>query len=479
MTARDMGISRQQAPYIAVITILGALLGFLLVTLPFSIFIALMFIGAGLTITLVKIENTLYPLYFFSSMSMVTLHIVLPWNKSDWFQMPFQLYLIFALILWMVGRASGVIEKRDGTALDWVLIVFLFWASVSLIWARNFTHSVFQLSVLYLNALAFFLFSAFIRSEDVLRRLVRLMVYSGVVFFITGILSILAYKTSFGFQKVEIFPHINLIYYFEAIEKRACGFAIHNLAANWYNLTLAIAFALLLFPEKNYIRTGALVMAIASMEIGLFLTKSRAGIFSQIPMITFLLIMTPPIRKRFLKKFTIFFICFVLFFLIANYKNPLAFLKRVAVSVSTTASSEVTIGKRIGYWKDGIKAAIKATDGIGGMGIGGFKEYLAPVPHSHSVYISFFHDFGFVGVFILAGVVWVLLSGFYRNFKKLETPDTFPMKILLGFYGGLVALSLHSLIEFHYNSPHIWVFLGFGLAVLGIVTRARRPGALT
>ena len=85
--------------------------------------------------------------------------------------------------------------------------------------------------------------------------------------------------------------------------------------------------------------------------------------------------------------------------------------------------------------------------------------------------LSIFHDFGFVGVFILVIIMWGLFLGFYRNYKRLTAPDTFPMKVLLGFYGGMVALGLHSLIEFSYNSQHLWVFLGFGMAVLGIATR--------
>jgi hypothetical protein len=307
---------------------------------------------------------------------------------------------------------------------------------------------------------------------------VRVTIYSGFIFTITGVISFSVTNSDWGHMEIPLFSNYHLLYDFEAVQGRAVGFALHNLAANWYNLLIAMAFTLVMFPEKKYISRYVLLLAIAVLEVGLFLTKSRAGILSQLPMIAFLLFINPRTRRFFIKWWLVFVLSFVFLFVASNPNNPLSFLKRVGVSFSSSASSEVTIGKRIRYWKNGAKWALQSTYGIGGMGIGGFKEYVYPSPHSHSVYISFFHDFGYIGLLILAGLVFVILSGFLRARPLLEAPDTFPRKILLGFYGGMVALGLHSIIEFFYNSPHLWYYLGFGTAVYGMVMREHRARAI-
>ncbi len=37
---------------------------------------------------------------------------------------------------------------------------------------------------------------------------------------------------------------------------------------------------------------------------------------------------------------------------------------------------------------------------------------------------------------------------------------------MIAFCGGLIAIGVHGLVDFHYNYPVIWIYAGLGMAIL-------------
>lgn len=442
-----------------------AVLAFLSLIVPLYWLLAVMATIVFSLLFLSNIKYALYPLFFLvATCTMFYIGIIASWPRNDALYL-FQLFAVYLLFLWLICRATNITPRRDRTPLDMVLLMLVIWAGISLIWARNFNHSLFQLGQLISNLLVFYLVGALIQDEATLKKTAKFMLIMGVIFGISGIFSLL---TSCELDTTWLWDKLAFTFNFEAIGHRARGFAIHNLAGSWYNFLLAIAWVLFIFPEKNFISRRKLILSITIMEVGLLATKSRAGITSHLVMIIFLILMSAAVKKqKLLRQSAKFLVFFTVCMFLATIRNPFGIIERFGVSFSGKVDAGLTMTKRFEYWESGAKALLNKGYGILGLGIGGFKEYVLPIPHAHSFYFSMLFDFGYIG-FLLLSLFLVLLISQMLKYPQLK--EGFTKKMYLAFCAGMIAFSLGSLIDFYYNSPHIWFFWGWGMAILRLAS---------
>lgn len=425
------------------------------------------FILALLTgLILIDYKTAFYPLVILvatSSMFNILLRHA-PWVRNDRIY-THMIFVVYCLFLWLVARSAKLAPSRDKTPLDVPLLLLVGWAVISLLWSKNLNHSLFQLSLLMSNYLVFFLVGTFITTEETAKKLVRWLLVIGSVFAVSSLLSFFVDGMVDSSWQTEYFV---FSLDFEAA-RRARGFAIHNTAANWFNFFLSIAWVLFIFNDKSFITRRMLAFPITLMEVALIATKSRAGITTQLVIVFFLLMMSPEVRKKkMILRSLQFFLFFTLSMFIATINNPFGVLKRFGIAFSGQVEQSLTAVQRLAYWGDGMSAFLDKSYGILGLGIGGFQEYVYPVPNAHSLYFSALFNLGYIGL-LLFFVVVITLALQLLKYKQFE--DGFTKNISLAFIACMLSVGLTSFVDFYYGAPHIWLFLGWGMAVLKLASK--------
>lgn len=440
--------------------------GLLSIAISLELMIAILVFVLLTAMILVDYKTAFYPLVILVATGSM-LNILLrnaPWVRNDRISLH-MVFVVYCLFLWMVARSARFVPGRDKTPLDVPLLLLLGWAAISLLWARNLNHSLFQMYLLASNYLVFFLVGTFLITEEMVKKYVKWLLVIGSVFAVSSLVSFFVDGMVNNSWGTEYFL-VSLD--FEAA-KRARGFAIHNTAASWFNFFLSIAWVLFIFNDKSFITRRMLIFPITLMEVALIATKSRAGMTTQLAMVFFLLMMSPEIRKRkFIRRFLQFLLFFIFSMFIATINNPFGVLKRFGIAFSSQVEQSLTAVQRLTYWADGASAFFSKSYGIFGLGIGGFQEYVYPVPNSHSLYFSALFNFGYIGLLLFFVVVITLILQLLK-YKNLE--DGFIKNMSLAFMACMLSIGMTSFVDFYYGSAHVWLFLGWGMGILQLASR--------
>ncbi len=386
--------------------------------------------------------------------------------------------LPFFIVILVIGLISIGIRKatklhKDSTTknpLSIPLIILIAYGMLTLLWAPSLGYNLIVFSLLTANVLMFYFFTAVIENEKLHRQFMWCWVFSGIIIAILTVLSI-SYNPQIAIGK----PILNIgsykaIFFFDYPSWKAWrldqyrGHAIGHPNSTSLSLNLAICVtAGLLLVEKVKFKKIFLTVALLLMVFADFLTMSRAGIGSFLIMGYVIIFFSSALRKKIVVYSIIFAICFGLMFV-----GSVIYSKKAAAPGLLKAAKKediVSLENRFVIWQKGLSVMEKKSFLISGLGVGNFAYY-TKYPHSHNLYLSFFFDFGLVGIIFLIIILLIFIKLVKDIFKVIYIQRTYFHTMSLVFFAGMLAIGIHSLVDFYYNKDSIWLFLALFISTL-------------
>lgn len=314
-------------------------------------------------------------------------------------------------------------------------------------------HDVFQLFILAGNILLFYLIVNSIDKESLHRRLMWFWIIFGAL--------VAAFCLWVGCSEIQNAMYakelgLNFTFKAQAIfhKIRAAALGTPHLTSFVLNMFTGITLGMML-AEKKGSRKLMLGLIILLMMLSNLLTLTKAGIVALIVMLHFFVIFFKRLRKHFFRNLILMYtVIGLLFFLQLKIsrehreEGTPRFLYGAGYTEATTSRTKFV-------WLPGVKEFLKS--GCLGLGVGTFT-YATVSPHAHSIYFSTLFDFGIVGIVILAMLLIILV----RNFLIMVSfQKTYLQTMFLACCAVMVSIGVHGILDFEYNTPVIWLFMGF------------------
>jgi len=453
----------------------------LCVFMPWYYLFALLLFIIIVVILFARFQYVVYLLFFLVPVSSRTVGVAVhsSWNFIVADRYIDQISISFPFII--VSFLGLILAKWAKTRtfflnpLKFPLYILFIYAILTLLWAPNFGHSLFQLIILAFNlALCALTFNA-ISDERSHRKIMWCWLIAGL--FQSGIEISLYFieANTFLFFNYELFEDLflNLNVLSGGVTgtgyiKRGNVLTNPNESALIFNLYIPVAVGLLL-AEKDGFKKGVLIATIIILIASNLLTMSRAGLGSLLMMVFFLFVTQRKLRKHFFALSIVFIAIVIIIPQIELRILTSAFLRhdipsRWEKSLQDTKEYAGIPGlkDRVKWWK-GSYDKLRSVSFLG-VGVGNVKYYLK-IPHPHSIYFSFLFDFGFIGVGALLAIIIILGRRFFAIFKHQYS---YFQTMCISFFAGFIAIGLHGLVDFEYNTPFIWLYLGMSVATLNL-----------
>ncbi len=228
-------------------------------------------------------------------------------------------------------------------------------------------------------------------------------------------------------------------------------------------LAAAASFALALLDRRPWARIF-LGTAIVVFIAALFATMCRGPIIATAAMALTYFFLNVRLRRRALVCLAVLLAVSVVVFKVqdklVNAGAGITVTPRIE-KLELYSSNQV----RFKWWRKALEATVEG--GFVGLGPGG-TSYLLNVIYGHSLYFSIFFDFGLPG---LALFLWMLSRFLAGSIPLLRHQATFVQQAHLLFFVGVVAVSIHMLIDLDYNRPVLWFYLAMVVATGNLVRR--------
>jgi O-antigen ligase len=378
----------------------------------------------------------------------------------------------------MLNRWAKIEKTTQKNPLRGIQWIFFAYALLTLFWCPNKGHGLFQLMVLLANFMLYTIVLYSITDEKTHRNIMWWWV-------IWGTIQSLAVYSFYFFHSLDLFyigkvvEGINLSifvptghYMGSRVIRRGEAFATPLETVLIMNLVFSIALGLFLTESrkwKRYLLIGIMIQIISIV----LLTMSRAGLFSFFVMGFTMFLLIRRLRERFVAGFSLFLLILVTVFVIQHSLLNLLFKytfipPRIGlgyVTKSTGTMMPAFAGQRVRFWKWGYNI-LQESSFLGG-GIGSYK-YFTRAPHAHSLYLSFLFDFGWVGFILILSIMIVLLR---RFLKWIKFQSSYLQCLAASFFGGMIAMGVHGAVDFEYNRPIPWLYIGMATATLNLLER--------
>jgi O-antigen ligase len=379
-----------------------------------------------------------------------------PWAEStDLFPLC-PLIIIPSMAGILMRKIAGLEDANFVTQINFFVMTFLAWAFVSVLWAPNIYHTLFQLSILISNVIMFYLFVSNLRkSEATLRKVVKILIFCAVILAFLSVVSMhFLKKDHFGVYYLN--KSLSLNYAVKHSDFRGKILATPNNTACFLNVGIAFSICLLLCLKERKKRF-LVTLIIVFLVFGVLETKSKAGVGSLIILGMFFLVVYHVLRKQFTRNLLLYSAIIISLFILQNVNDP----KEPRV----IGSQEMSFSARMEIWGRGLHEFINRAPGWG-LGIGGLRYYRDPMPHGHSIYFSTFFDFGLIGILLLIGMIIVLIFNAYRF---IAYQNTYAQNMFVASVGSLLVVGVHGLVDFTYLDFTLWFVLGVATGTLLLV----------
>lgn len=388
---------------------------------------------------------------------------------------PFAICAYLGVLLAKWSRLEG----RTENPLRAQILVLLGFSMLTLFYASDLYHSAFQWLLLLANVMAFLVIIAALSDQAIHRKVMWAWVMWGVVqgFAAFGL---------YFFERAELkdtFPVIGDLLLrmdiacgvrtYTGALRRGSAFFGHNGTALVMNLTLPVAFGLFMTESKKSLKLllAPCMLIITGTNL---LTMSRASLGAMLIMGAFLFFTLRKTRKHFFMLITAFTLgSLTLYYIESKTLDSLFMRESVTPRIFKMMSESnnkgiVTAKERIKNWKKGL--AYSSQTFPLGLGVGNFKNRIreSTFPHAHSIYFSFFFDFGIVGVAILISIFAVVAKIFLT---AIMHQSSYLQIMLVALAGGFVSAGIHGLVDFEYNLTLLWVYLGMTVATWTLVKK--------
>jgi O-antigen ligase len=337
----------------------------------------------------------------------------------------------------------------------------------------------------------FFLIINTIRSRNQIMRLVIAIIIAGTIVAFLGIIQMVSrtdkiywfwqshYKTGGYFG-----PYVNPNHfagYLEMVIPLTLGFLITKLLN--YSITHTGSWRHRLSRIESHLSKNALlIFVIVIMAAALFLSLSRGGIISfLLSLVFFSIILGLKKTQRKKRKVVLIILGLVFAFLIWIGIDP------VLKELSTLSNLHKASPHRPLVWKDTLNLVKDFP--LFGVGLGNF-QHLYPKyktikskvfwDHTHNDYLEMLSDTGSLGVLFLFGGLVFFLAKIIKKWQQRRDP--FVVGITLGGLTSVMAILLHSTVEFNLHIPAnamlLFIILGLTVATSHLKMRGKKEYSL-
>jgi len=340
------------------------------------------------------------------------------------------------------------------TPLDYPILCFLALAIVSAIFSIYRYDSILELYKIINYILIYYIVVNNINTREKIKRIAIVIIAVGCLLSITGLIQYLGGLSDHSRQFLSG-PYVN-----------------HNHFAGYLELVIPLSIGMLLIPVdrgKKIILTYCSII----MVVALALTMSRGGwtgLVCSLLVMGFLLAR----RESYSKKVYIVlsFVIIIGFTLTIIALNPL--IERLS-TVEDISKNLYTYDLRMRTWHGTVRM-IKdhpfTGTGIGTFAIA-FPKYRVPglqglLVHTHNDYLQVVSE---MGIFVLGIIIWLIFSTLRAGFKTFfRTRSNFKQGITLGATAGIVAILIHSFVDFNLHIPANAILFTVVAALLMICT---------
>lgn len=420
---------------------------------------------------LIKYETGMYSLIFLTVNFGHQPHI---FSTANWSTLAdripiFPLSILFILLIrLMLDRASGLRNHFVKAGLNPIILFLFLWSFLTLFWVPDIRHSIVQQIIFIINVALFYLVINSVDQDRIYRRVIWCLILSGVILtsasYLLAFFPVTIYALSTASKSIQIeflIPGGASLLQEGQWRLKGLGWSSAELALI-LNVIISMTIGMMIVEKNKRLKLILIGMAIL-MIFGVFLTMAKGGVAALFVMLHFLLFTFPVLRKHLIRNLLTLYIVLTLIFsiqmvLIRETKTP-------RILEYGAKGKQVSLTSRIELWKEGTK---KFANSFGlGLGVGGINYYGRPLPHAHSLYFDYIFDFGFIGLLFISYIVLYFLRHFIEM-KKLQLEFTYLKIMRLATMGGLIAIGIHCLIDFGYDTTPIWLFLGLSAATFSL-----------
>ncbi|MEW6066928.1 MAG: O-antigen ligase family protein [Nitrospirota bacterium] len=420
----------------------------------------------GIAIIILQPRWILYVVFFVASIA--NIYVMIQSKSGIIFERFFPIYFVGPIIF--AGYFMKVLAFKENLfirrEINMPLILFVLWATLSVLWSQNPPHGYYQSIRLIMLFLILFVIANSFNDRKVFLKALWFIFFLGVVISTLNIISLLVdpYKKIYN-----IADSFYMVLAFSDRGKRATGIGPPALSSVYLTLSifLSIALAALMKGRMRWFTW----IGILFMMYGQFITRTRTGMIALwfgVILVIYVLFK----RHAFIRMVFLWTLAFVLVFILSIAHDYERGLKRFSTALDVQKKGSLAI--RLDLWKKGFDKLINSY-GIG-AGIGGYHKYTDKWPHSHNIHLSVLFDLGIIG---FAFWLWLII-GLYKLFNAEISKETrhYSDKIaLLALSGGFVGVALHGMLDFEYILEGLWVYMGITMAFFNILYREENKEA--
>jgi O-antigen ligase/Tfp pilus assembly protein PilF len=393
----------------------------------------------------------------------------------------FALLVVISLMFWGFKIASKERLSLNHSPLNLPVLSFISICILSLFWSDSVMVSVKELPLFLAGPILYFVVINNINDERQINRILNIVIITGSLFGIYGILQYQGIDFSFwrgniGRQVVSgLFGNVNY-------------FAEYLIAI----LPLVVSLFLVTSFKSNKFKKLLLFIGILAMSGSLLLTFTRGSYLGLgVSLIFMFLLFLTCKGKAFIKENKKIFIFILLIIVLAGLlftiPNPLSkegtYIAKIKARTSIAALTEgYSFKRRIATWNFALMM-IKDRPLLG-SGIGTFKYnslryqaeffsqgdnrslYPYGIAHeAHNEYLHFWAELGIIGLGIF---LWMILAYFYYGIKLLKkTKNNYRQGMLIGMMGVIMAVLVDGIFGFplHLPATIILFWLSSGLTI--------------
>ena len=449
----------------------------LIILIMFIVFLINLEIGFHFLIFFVPVGALIIRLNFFD------LNIPDKLQKITHLQFYHVILLIF-LICFLLHKSFKTSEKipnliKSRHIINYIFFLLISWSFISIFLSPHYLHGVFQFTNFLICIILFYIPIKIISKEVILKNAMMAWVLIGTTFALFAIsdriyavyidiLTLDAFVYSF---EHTILDSLTISFTSTMNHLRASGLHKFDHTSNLLNMTLPVAlyFLVISFEKKNKYKFFY-IFCVLSIIVARALIPNKAGVGAFFLMCILFFLMYKSIRKWLVTSMVTVMIIIAIIFLFTNVVFEKATdAGRLTKTVGYNKGSSLNV--RWEWWTEAANMVIDKTGGIG-LGMGGFKYHIK-APHPHSVIFSFFFDMGVLGLTFIILLTIFLLKIFY---KALFIQNTDLDKCNFFFICGLFSFFIHSLVDFDYNIPEFWLFMGTAFASLNLTQIESQQG---
>ncbi len=393
---------------------------------------------------------------------------------------PYKIFLVISGLGWMIGRITRKIDQRTSTPLDGILIAVVVYELISILWCPYFSLGAHLSLFLATNFLLFYLTTAFLREENVLRMAVHFWIAGGIIT-ATGIILSQWFQAT---HDIYISDNMGFHLAFSQLGARPAGLAGVDHVAGFTNTAIAMTLGTIIYEKSKKLKT-MYIFFLLYMLLGVVLTVSRGALIGLLGAYTFFILMHPFFKGKFIRYSFLFGVTIIILILIAKpgfidrmlmgfgYTGKGLFSEKTGYQMAEFETEGIAgLDIRIYWWKLGLKEMIEEPFKLlFGLGIGGFIYYSKDSPEVNNVSFAFFYDMGMFGIILFIIFMYILVSNLYYYLKNGK--KSYSYYILLASTTALIVdAGIHGLVDYDltsYGSKYFWFPLGFVMAVLNIV----------